>query len=174
MKHVSVITFLLILISAGILPACNDQSEASTTTDTSEKATLLVQQLVFDKLVGTWKSENGKNFERWTKNSDGTFQSVVFSINGSDTSWNEQAAIYPENGQWVFENTVKGQNDGKAARFVSSILTETTVQFSNPAHDFPTDVNYTVPSINIVNAFIIGPNSKGGRDTIPFNYTRAE
>ena len=67
---------------------------------------------------------------------------------------------------------MKGQNDGKAIKFTSIILNEKTVQFSNPQHDFPTDINYTVADANTVNAFIIGPNNKGGKDTIPFNYTR--
>jgi hypothetical protein len=127
---------------------------------------------VFDKLVGIWQSEDGKSFEQWSENDNGTYRSVAFSVNGADTSWNEQASIYPENDKWVFENTVKGQNNGKAVRFVSSALSDNSVQFSNPAHDFPTDINYTLPDANIVHAFIIGPNGKGGKDTIPFNYVR--
>ncbi len=115
---------------------------------------------------------DGKSFERWTKKDDGTYQSVAFSVKGNDTSWNEVANIYPENDQWVFENTVKGQNDGKAVKFISSLLDENMVQFSNPAHDFPTDVNYTVFGADAVNAFIVGTNNKGGKDTIPFSYTR--
>ena len=86
--------------------------------------------------------------------------------------WKESARIFPENNNWVFENKVQGQNDGKTTRFTSTLLNETSVQFSNPAHDFPTDINYTVADPNTINAFIIGPNNKGGKDTIPFNYTR--
>ena len=152
------------------ITACNDKPAEKTT----EPATTSIEPklLVFDKLVGVWKSEDGKSFEQWTKNDNGTFQSRGYSIKGADTSWNEKANIYPENNNWVFENTVKNQNDGKAIKFTSTILTETTVQFSNPQHDFPTDINYTVPNTNTVNAFIIGPNAKGGKDTIPFNFTR--
>ena len=128
--------------------------------------------LVFDKLVGLWRSEDGKSFEQWTKNADGTFRSRVFSIIGADTSINEEANIYKDNEKWIFENRVNGQNDGKAVKFVSSILTDNSVQFSNPNHDFPTDINYTVSNANELNAFIIGPNKNGGRDTIPFKSTR--
>ncbi|HEX7846271.1 MAG TPA: hypothetical protein VF476_10770, partial [Chitinophagaceae bacterium] len=80
--------------------------------------------------------------------------------------------VYPENSNWVYENKVTNQNDGKAIKFTSTKMSDNSVQFSNPAHDFPTDINYTVADANTVNAFIIGPNSKGGKDTIPFNYTR--
>jgi len=166
-KNTLTLSSLVICIFIG---ACNDKpTEAEKPT---EPATSEPKQLVFDKLVGLWESGDGKSFEQWTKNDNGTYQSRGFSVKGADTSWNEQAAIYSENKNWVFENTVKGQNNGKAIKFTSTILTETTVQFSNPQHDFPTDINYTVPDANTVNAFIVGPNAKGGKDTIPFNFTR--
>jgi hypothetical protein len=162
------LTFIALLFAC-MTTACNNSDNSKADTAALPPGDKL---LVFDKLVGTWQSEDGKSFERWAKNNDGSFRSAAFSVNGADTSWNEQARIYPENGNWVFENTVKGQNDGKAVKFTSSSITDNSVQFTNPAHDFPTDINYTIPSDSIVNAFIIGPNDKGGKDTIPFNFTR--
>src|SRR5258705_6129135 len=162
-QHYSiVIAFVLVAIIA----ACNSPESKS---GEVPKAS---QPLVFVKMIGTWQGEDGRSFERWTKKDDGNLQSVAFSVKGSDTSWNEQARIYPENDKWIFENTVKGQNEGKAVKFTSSLLNENSVQFSNPAHDFPTDVNYTIVDANTVHAFIIGPNEKGGKDTIHFNYKR--
>ncbi len=158
--------FILIII------ACNN-SDGSTTVK-KEKLAPSPQQLVFDKLTGTWQSDDGKSFERWTKNKNGSYRSVGFSIKRNDTSWNEQADIYREKGNWIFENTVKGQNNDKAVKFTSSLLNENSVQFSNPAHDFPTDINYTIAGVNIVRAFIVGPNNKGGKDTIQFNYIRVK
>jgi hypothetical protein len=157
-----------------ILSACNSNDKTATTETTGETkdTTAPAKPIVFDKLVGTWKKEDGKSFERWTRNDDGTYRAVAFSVTGTDTSWDENARIYPENNNWVFENTVRGQNDGKPVKFTSTQLGENSVQFSNPAHDFPTDINYTLPDANTVNAFIVGPNNKGGKDTIPFNYTR--
>lgn len=151
--------------------ACNT-SENSIATKDDSSIPASQQQSVFEKLTGTWQSEDGKSFERWTKNDDGTYQSDGFSVKENDTSWNEQANIYRENENWVFENTVKGQNDSKAIKFISSVLNENSVQFSNPAHDFPTDVNYTLVDDSTLKAFIAGPNNKGGKDTIPFNFTR--
>lgn len=169
MKSTAVLSSIIAFI---LITACNDkqdekEKQAELTVANSEPT-----QLVFDKLIGTWKSTDGNSFETWVKNNDGTYQSKAYSIKGADTSWNEQARIYSENNNWIFENTVKGQNDGKAVKFTTTILNDKTIQFSNPQHDFPTDINYTVPDANTVNAFIIGPNNKGGRDTIPFNYTR--
>ena len=160
------------LFLVGCFIACNNSDGSTTTKDNASIPPR--QQLIFDKLTGTWQSEDGKSFERWTKNDNGTYRSVGFSIKAGDTSWNEQANIYRENDNWIFENTVKGQNDGKAVKFTSSVLNENSVQFSNPAHDFPTEINYTLVNANSLRAFIIGPNNKGGKDTIPFNYVRVK
>ncbi len=170
-KNYFLLINLIAFISMVSISACNEKNNTEKTTETAASVTE-TKELVFDKLVGVWKSEDGKSFEQWTKNNNGTYHSRVFSVKGADTSWNEQANIYRENDNWIFENTVKGQNDGKAVKFTSTILNDKTVQFSNPQHDFPTDVNYSLPDANTVNAFIIGPNNKGGKDTIRFNYTR--
>jgi len=172
--YLSLIALLSLFAVQGLSGCGNESAEKTTATVESAETPVPVTNTVFSQLVGTWQSEDGKSFERWTKNDNGTFSSVGFSIKGTDTSWNEHASIFPENEKWVFENTVKDQNDGKAIRFTSSLLTASSVQFSNPAHDFPTDINYTIKDANTVNAFIVGPNSKGGKDTIPFNFTRVK
>jgi hypothetical protein len=163
-----------IILGAGalLLLACSSNSpeRANTSSETTEP--IKEKPLVFDKLVGTWQNEDGKSFERWTRNPDGTYASVVYVLNGKDTAFQERAGIYEDHGVWVFENTVSGQNDGNAVKFTAGILNERTVQFSNPAHDFPNDINYTLPDDNTVNAFIVGKNRQGGKDTIPFNYKR--
>jgi Domain of unknown function (DUF6265) len=170
----SIQTSISLLVITVLVPAfsCNNEKKENEESKTANANTRPATQLLFDKLVGTWKIEDGKSFEEWKKKDDGTYQSRVYSIKLKDTAWNEQAAIYPEGGNWVFENTVKDQNEGKAIKFTSTILSDNSVQFSNPAHDFPTDINYTVTDANTVHTFIVGPNNKGGKDTIPFNYTR--
>jgi len=167
-RPTSLIGFLLMIN----LIACNDTSSAAEKTSDAVTANNETKEFVFDKLVGLWKSEDSSSFEQWDKDADGTYQSRAYSIKDLDTSWNERANIYQENDNWIFENTVRGQNDGKPVKFTSTILNEKTVQFSNPRHDFPTDVNYTLPDANTLHAFIIGSNNKGGKDTIRFNYTR--
>ena len=159
----------ILLLTASIIACNNSGSRNATESDTP---TSPLQSTVFDKLSGAWQSDDGKNFERWTKNDNGTYQYAGFSIKGNDTSWNEQANIYRENNNWVFENTVKEQNNGKSVKFISSILNENNFQFSNPSHDFPTDISYTKVDANTLHAFIAGPGKKGGKDTIHFNFTR--
>ncbi|MGZ8539013.1 MAG: DUF6265 family protein [Chitinophagaceae bacterium] len=169
-QHYFILRSIVSFFLSGIIIACNNSDSSSAAKN--DASIPLPQQSVFDKLTGTWQSEDGNSFERWTKNDNGTYRSAGFSIKAGDTSWNEQANVYRENDNWVFENTVKDQNDGKAIKFIASGLTENSVQFSNPAHDFPTDINYTIANDNSLNAFIVGPNNRGGKDTISFNFTR--
>lgn len=164
-------SIIIFLFSAGLI-ACKESKNKDGETETTIVPP--IKHTVFDRMPGTWQNEDGKNFERWSVNNDGSYRSVAYSIKGSDTSWNEEAHIYRENDQWIFENIVKGQNEGKAVKFTSTILNENTVQFSNPAHDFPTDVNYTLVNNDTLRAFIVGPAEKGGKDTIPFAYTRVK
>ena len=168
--------FIKICMLAGILSACNDQQgdTASTANDSASTISEHPIETVFDKLVGTWQNTGDKSYERWTKNDNGSYRTVVFAVNGSDTSFKEDNKVYQENGKWVSENKVAGQNDGKSVKFTETLLTASSFQFSNPAHDFPTDIHYDIVDANTVNAYIVGPNNKGGKDTIPFNFTRVK
>lgn len=130
------------------------------------------KSFVLDKLLGTWQGEDGKSFERWTKETDERYRSFVYSLNGKDTLVNERAVVYRQGAHWVFENQVSGQNDGKSIKFVSAFVKEDAIQFSNPGHDFPNEIHYAIPDHEHINAFIVGNNEKGGKDTIPFNYKR--
>lgn len=166
----------IILALSAFIASCNNKNASTSSemksTTSKDSASASAAPSVFDLLIGTWKHSNGRLFERWTRNDNGTYNSVVYTLKGSDTSWRERASIYPERDKWIYENLVAGQNAGKPVKFTSIFITANSVQFSNPAHDFPTDINYTLPDANRVNAFIVGPNNKGGKDTILFNYTR--
>lgn len=132
------------------------------------------KSFVLDKLVGTWQLEDGKSFERWTKENDGKYRSLVYALRGTDTIINEKAVIYKEGDAWVFENWVNGQNNDKPVKFTSSLLNDHAIRFSNPEHDFPNQIHYGISDDNVLNAFITGHNEKGGIDTIPFNYKRVK
>jgi len=170
MKSLSVSICLLIIS----VIACNNESSMN---DSVEKDSTVTEPkgpppLLFDRFLGTWKSFNGRSYERWVKNANGNYHSVGFRVKDNDTTWEEDINIYPQGNAWISENKVNGQNEGRSVKFTSTIFTENMVQFSNPAHDFPTDINYSIHHPDTLNAFIIGPNSKGGRDTIHFNFRR--
>ncbi len=125
------------------------------------------EELIFDKLIGTWQLAGEDQFEQWRKNPDGSYSSQAFSVTNKDTVVMEDVNIVNEQGKWNFITLVKGQNKGKAVTFTSTILEDTLVQFENPAHDFPRMVNYRLASQDNLQAFI-----GGATDTIYFNFTR--
>lgn len=161
--------FTVIVILATIA-GCNNPGNKVTEIESAGPG--IEEPMLFDRLTGTWQNSNGRSFERWTAVSPGRYRAEVFSVKEHDTSWNEQGDIYMEQGKWVFENTVQGQNEGRSIKFIESALSDTHVQFSNPSHDFPTDVNYRLVDTNTLEAFIVGPGDSGENDTIRFNYKR--
>ena len=168
--------FFTMLIAACMLAACNNQAEttSSPADSTANTITSAPAEVPFDKIIGTWQNTGDKSFERWTKNDNGSYRTVVFIVKGSDTAFREDNQVYQENGKWISENKVVGQNDGRSVKFTESLLSANSFQFSNPAHDFPTDIHYDIVDANTINAYIVGPNNKGGKDTIPFNFTRVK
>jgi hypothetical protein len=166
--------FIPVAILMSALISCNNKESTRASDESMQDsiAVATVASTVFDKLSGTWLNIDGQNFERWNRSSDNNYHMVVFSVKVGDTIWRERATLYIDQGKWVFENTVTGQNEGKTVRFTAIFINDNNVQFSNPAHDFPTDIYYAVPNDSTINAFIVGPNQQGGKDTIPFNYKR--
>jgi hypothetical protein len=122
---------------------------------------------LFDSLVGTWKLEDDSQYERWTKNEDGSYLATGFTTIGTDTLISEKVKIYKKGSEWCFETLVSGQNDETSVVFTSAILNDTVVQFENKKHDFPNIINYRLLYQNSLRAFIAGK-----ADTIYFNYSR--
>lgn len=126
------------------------------------------KQIVFEKLIGTWQIEGENEFEKWSKNDDGTFSSVMYKVKEGDTTYLETVKIYKnEKSLWVYEPLVKGQNNGQPVSFTEVLLNETQVSFENQQHDFPKYIHYSLISPVKLEAFIAG-----GKDTVRFNFKR--
>jgi hypothetical protein len=126
--------------------------------------------VIFNKLPGSWLRTNGKYLEKWEKKSDGSFFSVSYRINGADTTVEEEVNTSREKNNWVY--AVKGAGNADIVKFTSVEVTPTKAHFANPAHDFPTDIVYELIDPTKLRAYIVGPNDKGGKDTVWFNFTR--
>lgn len=124
-------------------------------------------KLIFEKLLGTWQLSTDDEFEQWTKDSDSSYSSRTFGVDGSDTTIMEKVKIIKDQNNWNFITQVSGQNKGKSITFKSTFIGDTIIQFENPAHDFPRLINYRLVSKNAMQAFI-----GGATDTIYFNFSR--
>lgn len=164
------IKVILLFSALGLFSACGNNANNKTSDNLSQEK--LEELILFDRIIGLWKNEDGKSLERWTKNVDGSYLSVGFRVKDADTVYTERVYVHRENDQWISENTVLEQNDGKAVKFTVTKLTQNEAHFNNPTHDFPTDIHYNLADENTIKAFIAGPNQSGSRDTIPFNFMR--
>ncbi len=129
-------------------------------------------EFVLDKIVGTWKNEDGIHFERWRKTDSMYYTSDVYKLNGKDTIFLEMAKIYFLNKNWNFENWVKGQNNNEKVIFKAENWNDVQISFKNPAHDFPTEIRYQVVSDSVLSATIFGKNDQGKQEAIQFKYQR--
>jgi hypothetical protein len=126
--------------------------------------------VIFNKLTGSWQRTNGKYLEKWEKKGDGSFFSISYRINGADTTLEEEVTTTREGNRWVY--AVKGAGNADIVKFTSVEVTPTKAHFANPAHDFPTDIVYELIDPTKLRAYIVGPNDKGGKDTVWFNFAR--
>lgn len=126
--------------------------------------------VIFSKLTGTWQRSNGRTHEKWEQKPDGSFFSVMYSVRGADTTIQEEVTTTLEGNRWVY--AVKGAGNAEIVRFPSVEVTPTRAHFSNPAHDFPTDIVYELVSPTELRAYIVGPGQQGKTDTVRFNFKK--
>lgn len=130
------------------------------------------EDIIFNKLIGSWQRSNSRIQEKWAKKPDGSYFSVMYRVNGADTTLIEEVNTTREGKIWVY--AVKGADNPGIVRFPSVEAGPNRVHFANPSHDFPTDIVYELLDPTHIKAYIVGPNDKGGKDTVWFNFTKIE
>jgi hypothetical protein len=146
-----------ILLSVIFLAAaCGDAREKSTDTVSGSPAYELIRKLNW--LSGSWsgRSPDGIFGEGWELVNDSVYHGKGYFIVGKDTVSSESLRLVQEGTQLFYEPTVKNQNGGKAVRFEMTSLSENTVVFENPSHDFPQKINYTLVNPDSLVAEISG------------------
>ncbi len=103
-------------------------------------------------LVGCWELGAGELMieEHWMAVRGGTMLGMSRTVRGGQLAGYELLLLYEEESGWVYEAHPSGQ---AMASFRSSVLTDTSIVFSNPHHDVPQTITY----------FRIGSDSLLGR-----------
>lgn len=109
-----------------------------------------------DWLIGNWLRISEKEIlsETWQQLNDSTFCGRSFFIRNGDTLSSELISLEQRSGKLYYIPTVSNQNDGSAIVFTQTCLTDSTVIFENPAHDFPQKITYSSISKDSLSAEI--------------------
>ena len=124
-------------------------------------------------LLGTWenKTPRGSIFETWEKNGQDAFIGKTYTINGKDTLYFESVELRQLQDSLYYIPTVKDQNEGLPVTFSLNSMTDTSMVFMNPEHDFPQIIRYHLIHQDSLDAYIAGMKD-GEQRTILFPMRR--
>lgn len=94
-------------------------------------------------LTGCWEAATGPRIvrEHWTAPANGEMQETGTTTRRDSLIESERVRLFARGGQLVYEAHPSGQS---SAEFTSTTINDSTVVFSNPAHDFPKTVAYRI------------------------------
>ncbi len=119
-------------------------------------------------LLGCWQmTRRGSTIEeRWTVRPDGSLSGRGRTVRDGAVVDSEVVTITARGDTLVYTANPAGQAQ---ALFLAPTATDSSVSFTNPAHDFPTRVSYRRAGAMGLTAEIAGPGT-GGEKVIPFPY----
>ena len=122
-------------------------------------------------LAGCWQLAEGQRrvVEQWTDDRGGLMLGTSRTFRGESVVEYEFSAIRADSaGRLTFEAHPARQ---APATFAAASINDTSMTFTNPAHDFPTSISYARRGGDSAIATIEGPGSAGPR-RIVFAYRR--
>jgi Domain of unknown function (DUF6265) len=133
----------------------------------------VAEQLTVDRvqwLQGCWRSARGDATidEQWMVPRGGTMLGMGRTVRGDRTAEYEFVLIRELNGRLAYEAHPSGQ---PAATFLSTTVSETSVVFEDPQHDFPQRVGYRREGVDSLQAWIEG-QANGQSRRVDFSYQR--
>lgn len=97
----------------------------------------------FDRLTGSWLMQTPRMafLEQWEKSAEG-YTGAMYIIRNNDTITAETIRLLVEEGDYYYEATTSGQNEGQAVKFKLVSYSPDHWVFENPAHDYPQRIVY--------------------------------
>jgi hypothetical protein len=139
--------------------------------------TLSAQELTIDRvkwLQGCWQTTRGEATveEQWMAPRGGTMLGMGRTVRGGKTVDYELVLIKEQSGALAYEAHPSGQ---PSATFLSKTVTDTSIVFENPKHDFPQRVGYQRDGADGLQAWIDGDvNGKARRVDFAYRRVRCE
>ena len=98
----------------------------------------------FDWLIGEWERTNEKSgkttIEKWKKITASEFHGQSYTLQNSDTIWQENVRLKKANQTWFYEVTPKGENKSTPFKLVK--IGKETFDCENDLNDFPKKISY--------------------------------
>ncbi|RWU10955.1 DUF6265 family protein [Pedobacter chitinilyticus] len=126
-------------------------------------------------LIGTWenKTSRGSIYETWAKVNDKELFAKSYALKERDTMVFESVLLVEEKGGLFYIPIVTNQNGGQPVRFTLKTISDTTLIFENPQHDFPQIISYTKIDNDRLVAEISGvKNGQQRKQTFPMQRIR--
>jgi hypothetical protein len=119
-------------------------------------------------LLGTWenKTPRGSVFEQWTKISENEMFGRSYALRGADTIFFEQIELIEDHDSLFYIPTVSNQNDGLPIQFALTSMTDSSMIFKHPHHDFPQQISYVKINQDSLVASISGISNGEQREVI--------
>ena len=113
-------------------------------------------------LAGCWELRTGSRvtLEMWMPPAGDLMLGASRTVSGGAVREFEQLRLRAEGGKLIYTAMPSGQ---KEASFTSVQVTDSTVTFENPAHDFPQRIIYRRRGADALTARIEGPGPDGPR-----------
>ncbi|MEP7264178.1 MAG: DUF6265 family protein [Bacteroidota bacterium] len=118
-----------------------------------------------DWLEGKWMMEGkkGDTYEIWKMVDENHMSGKSFKVYKKDTTMRETIELVKENDNVFYIVTVKDQNNGEPVRYTMTDGNHRHMDFSNPEHDFPKEINYQWKQNDRYEVEIIGPLKPGSK-----------
>lgn len=111
-----------------------------------------------DTLSGHWRtiSPDSTRIEIWKQISEDSFSGYGGLITGRDTLITETLKLIKRSDTWIYQATVPDQNEGKTISFTESKRSDSSIEFSNPEHDFPQKLIYSLIEKDTLRVIVSG------------------
>ncbi len=141
--------FLPIVLILCVLPACSGPN--------------LLDRAAW--LEGQWENRTprGTVIEEWSREGPNVFAGRSFMRQGEDIRVLETIRLVREGENLYYIPVVGDQNDGQPVRFTLTELTDRSMRFENPDHDFPQVITYSRIGSDSLMAQIAGTINGEGR-----------
>lgn len=148
MKRISIIVSSILVIS------CNSKPP--------EKILEEPEKVNFDFLIGKWKrindSEGKETFENWKKLNDSTYMGHSFTLQKSDTIWQENVKLSPIENEWFYQVSIPSENQSTNFKLINK--TDSSLVCENQQNEFPKEIKYWKNGVNNFTAEISDDKSK--------------